>query len=179
MKDGPSTFVHDAEKSTNSGTTTSTRYVGSALIMMVTPPMADTWNARIESTEDLQTLVERLEDADFVEEVVGISNPSTEEKLQHRRQKMREELREQPEDTELPQVAFDALREMYDRAEPIFNPPWKYNVQGFSDAFYLPMDEQKDIVDKHCEENEVDDLERSQVWAIARQHSPTTEKGDS
>ena len=72
----------------------------------------------------------------------------------------------------LQEVAFDALREMYRKAEPsldfdhAFENPEEYDEDWYRNH-YLDSERQREIVNKHCEENNLSGRERQQVVITA------------
>lgn len=70
------------------------------------------------------------------------------------------------------EVAYDALREMYSKAEPPldFNEALE-NPEDFEDGWYeehyLESERQEEIVDKHCEKHDLSQSERTTVIMTA------------
>jgi hypothetical protein len=73
---------------------------------------------------------------------------------------------------DLEEVAHDALREMYSRAEPPLDfdhaaeNPEEYEDEWYQNH-YLPHDEQVEIVDAHCDMHNLNSRERLQVTMTA------------
>lgn len=73
---------------------------------------------------------------------------------------------------DLQEVAFDALREMYSRADPpldfdhALENPEEYEDDWFQNH-YLPHEEQVEIVEAHCEMHNLNSRERQGVEMLA------------
>lgn len=82
------------------------------------------------------------------------------------------------------EVAFDALREMYSKAEPPLDfDDVRENTEEYEDDWYqnhsLPRDKQREIVDKHCEKHNLSEDEQVAVhWTAILDLGPA-HKGDN
>jgi len=74
--------------------------------------------------------------------------------------------------TELKEIAYDALREMYSEAEPpldfddVLENPEEYPDDWYS-RHELDGERQKEIVEKHCEKHDLSSRERTTVTFAA------------
>jgi len=74
--------------------------------------------------------------------------------------------------TDLQEIAFDALREMYNEAEPpldfdkVIENPDQFD-QGWYKNHSLEMSRQREIIDKHCQHNNLSSKEKRSVIMTA------------
>lgn len=86
--------------------------------------------------------------------------------------------------TDAKEVAFDALREIYEEAEPgvdfdhaIENPD-EYGPEWYLDH-ELPSERQREILNKHLEKHNLDGFEETQVtMTVIVHYGPSTPEGD-
>lgn len=86
--------------------------------------------------------------------------------------------------TDAKEVAYDALREMYDEAEP----PLDFddaleNPDNYGDEWYkeheLPNERQREIVDKHIDKHDLTEHQKKQVtWTAILHYGPTISGDD-
>jgi hypothetical protein len=77
--------------------------------------------------------------------------------------------------TDVKEVAFDALREMYEEAEPSVDfDEIRENAEDYPDDwytnYYLHPERQREIVDKHCEKHNLTNAEHTTVTMTAILH---------
>lgn len=74
--------------------------------------------------------------------------------------------------TELQEIAYDALREMYNEAEPPLNfddvleNPDEYDDDWYTNH-YLDSERQREIVDEYCDKHNLSSRERTEVTMTA------------